>query len=150
MISSDLWDKGWLQKQGDIYIIKMFMPFPLKENNCFLAESDNGWIVIDTGVNLEQNQVVFTAALDAIGISFKQLSAIYLTHYHHDHSGLSGWLQQKSDLPVFLPQPDLLTWETFIDTNSYLEQAWSKSQLAGWPREFAQELDANIKQIGLE
>lgn len=147
MNSSNLWDKGWLQKQGDIYILKMFMPFPLKENNCFLAESDNGWAVIDTGVNLEQNLHMFTAALDAIGISFKQLSVVYLTHYHHDHSGMAGWLQQKSDLPVYLPQPDLLTWERFIDTNSYLERVWDKCQLTGWPWEFTQELDDNIRQI---
>lgn len=147
MNSSNLWDKGWLQKQGDIYILKMFMPFPLKENNCFLAESDNGWVVLDTGVNLEQNQAVFTAALDDIGISFKQLQAVYLTHYHHDHTGLAGWLQQISDLNVYLPQPDLLIWEKFIDSDFYLERAWTKSQLAGWPREFAQELAENIRQI---
>lgn len=149
MDSSNLWDKGWLQKQGDIYILKMFMPFPLKENNCFLAESDNGWVVLDTGVNLEQNRSVFTAALDAIGISFKQLTAVYLTHYHHDHSGLAGWLQQKSDIPVYLPQPDLLTWQDFIDTNAYLDRAWTKCQLTGWPRKFAQELADNIKQINV-
>lgn len=147
MQASSLWDKGWLKKQGDIYILRMTMPFPLKENNCFLAESDHGWIVLDTGVNLLQNQTVFTAALDALGISFKQLSAVYLSHYHHDHSGLAGWLQQKTDLPVYLPEPDLITWERFIDTSSYFEQAWIACQKAGWPRSFTQELAENIDEI---
>lgn len=149
MNSLNLWEKGWLKKQGDIYILKMFEPFPMKENNCFLAESDKGWIVLDTGVNLEQNRNIFTAALDTLGITFKQLSAIYLTHYHHDHSGLTGWLQQTTDLPVYLPAQDLLTWQNYIDTDFYLERAWRASQLAGWPREFNQELADNIKQINL-
>jgi len=145
--SSYLLDNGWLQKVENIYILKMFMPFPLRENNCFLSESDEGWVVIDTGVNLEQNREIFTAALAAIGISFHQIAGIYLTHYHHDHSGLAGWLQEICAAPVYLPQPDLITFKNFIDTDSYLERAWATCLLAGWPLELTQQLDNDIKHI---
>ncbi len=147
MHASELWDKGWLQKLDDIFIIKMFMPFPLKENNAFLAESDTGWVIIDTGINSEQNRAIFTAALDAIGISWQDISAIYLTHYHHDHSGLAGWLQQKTNAPVYLPHPDLITWQTYIDTDQYFEKAREACLLAAWPLDLVRELADNIKRI---
>lgn len=147
MRASYLWDKGWLKKVKDIYILKMFMPFPLKENNCFLVESDSGWVVIDTGVNLETNRTIFTDALNAIGISWTQISAIYLTHYHHDHIGLAGWLQQLSQAPVYLPAADLITWQTFIQTDTYLDEALPACLLAGWPADFAVELADDIKNI---
>ena len=144
MDSTKLWEEGLLQKQGDIYILRMFMPFPLKENNCFLTETDDGWVVLDTGVNLEQNCDLFISALKAIGISFSQISAVYLTHYHHDHSGLAGWLQGIADVPVFMPQDDLITWHRFFDTDRYLEATMDECLLAGWPKQMVQELNDNI------
>lgn len=150
MHAINLWENGWLKKLDDIYIIRMTMPFPLKENNCFLAESDDGWVILDTGVNLQSNKDLLKLAMDEIGITFKQLSAVYLTHYHHDHTGLTGWLQQqKADLPVYLPQPDLLTWERYINTDTYLERAWPACKLAGWPRGYTEELAENINQINV-
>ncbi len=147
MNTSDLWDKGWLNKVDDIYILKMFMPFPLKENNCFLAESDSGWAVIDTGVNLEQNRDIFAAALSAIGISWKHINSIYLTHYHHDHIGLAGWLQEKTMAPVYLPEPDIITWQNYIASDAYLDHALATFLLAAWPLGMAVEMADDIKHI---
>lgn len=142
-----MWEDGWLQKQGDIYILRMFMPFPLKENNCFITEADDGWIVLDTGVNLEQNRDLFLSSLKAIGITMRSIKAVYLTHYHHDHSGLAGWLQGMSDVPVFLPQDDLITWQRFIETDKYFDTSLNECLMAGWPEEFVHELSDNIKFI---
>jgi glyoxylase-like metal-dependent hydrolase (beta-lactamase superfamily II) len=138
---------GWLQKQKGIYILRMFMPFPLKENNCFIIEADDGWMVIDTGVNLEQNRDLFVSALKAIGITMSRIKAVYLTHYHHDHSGMAGWLQQMAEVPVYLPQDDFITWKRFIDTDNYFSTALNECLQAGWPEEFVHELDDNINFI---
>ncbi len=123
------------------------MPFPLKENNCFIIEGDDGWIVLDTGVNLEQNRDLFLSALKTIGITKSRLKAVYLTHYHHDHSGLAGWLQAQADIPVYLPVDDLVTWQRFIDTESYFDVAAPACLSAGWPEAFVHELNDNIQFI---
>ncbi len=144
---SELRQKGWLKEIAGIYIIKTFMPFPLKEVNCFLAESDEGWIIIDTGVNLESNKTIWEKALKEIGISFAHIRAIYLTHYHHGHSGLAGWLQQKTDAPVWLPEPDYKTTQRYILDDDYYQQIKSTAHQAGWSEELIRDLARDIALI---
>lgn len=53
------------------------------------------------------------AALKEIGISFKQIEKILVTHIHPDHAGIAGWLQQQSDAAVLVPQHDLPAWAKY-------------------------------------
>lgn len=138
-------ENDWI-KVDNIYIIKTFMPFPLQENNCFLAESDNGWIVIDTGVNIDQNKDIWQRTLTDIGISFKQIKVIILTHYHHDHMGLAGWMQQLSGAKVLLPREDIITFNTYIAGN-YYEQIKLDCQQAGWSEDLIRDLEADVNSI---
>ena len=147
MDAQQLWDNGWLKKVAGIYILKMPMPFPLKENNCFLAETEHGWTVIDTGVNREENREIFGAALAAIGITWRHISSIYLTHYHHDHIGLAGWLQQKCEAAVYLPLPDIIAFETFIAGDSYYDRVYDACISADWSLVMAHELEQDLKNI---
>jgi len=142
-----LWDNGWLKKAEGIHILKMPMPFPLKENNCFLAETEQGWAVIDTGVNCEENREIFKAALAAIGITWRHISSIYLTHYHHDHIGLAGWLQDKCGATVYLPLPDIIAFQTFVAGDSYIDKVYDACISADWPLAMVRELEHDLNNI---
>lgn len=147
MAIMDLEEKGLLKKIGQIYLIKTLMPFPLKENNCFLAESEKGWTLIDTGVNLEMNRDIFNMALKEIGINFKNIKKIYLTHYHHDHTGLAGWIQKQNDAEVFLSQNDISIMEKYINSGLYLENIKKTSLEAGWTINLLQDLSNDVAKI---
>lgn len=140
-------DKNILYKIDELYVLRNFMPFPLKESNCYLAESNEGWTVIDTGVNIPLNRDIWTKALKEIGISFKNIKNIYLTHYHHDHIGLAGWIQHHSDCNVFLSAIDCNTFNTYINGNSYFEHVKDICLNAGWTLDLIQKLAQDISEI---
>ncbi|WP_054695710.1 MBL fold metallo-hydrolase [Syntrophomonas palmitatica] len=143
----DIWGNGHLIQFKNIYIIKTFMPFPLKETNAFLAESPDGWIVIDCGVNLEVNREQWNLALAEIGINYKMIKGIYLTHYHHDHLGLAGWLQQKCEVPVYLPPEDFNTYHRFIISDDYFTMIRNDCIRAGWTDDLIHDLTTDMNSI---
>jgi len=110
-MQGELSRKQILLKQGDIFVLKTTMPFPLRESNAYIAESDEGWVVIDTGVNIPENQYRWTQALKEIGIYFGHISKIYITHYHHDHMDWPVGCSKKARL-LFICRKRM--WKLFI------------------------------------
>ena len=39
------------------------MPYPLKENNAYLAETDSGWAVIDLGIDIPGTRELWEVAV---------------------------------------------------------------------------------------
>lgn len=144
----ELTEQGILYQQDDIYVLKMTMPFPLRESNVFMAESADGWTVVDTGVNIGENQERWKRALTEIGITFRHIKKIYLTHYHHDHLGLAGWLQEKSGAVVYLPQDDVQMFTAFISTDHYRQAIEDTCLQEGWTYELVDQLTHDIHGIG--
>ena len=118
VVPGELFHKGILYQQGEVYVLRNTMPFPLRENNAFIAESDKGWAVIDTGVNTRENQQRWTAALKEIGISYRHIQKIYVTHYHHDHLGLAGWLQERVKPRFSCPSPTYILFRPSLTATS--------------------------------
>ncbi len=100
-------------KEFGIYTVIIPSIFPTGDTRCFAAEGDEGWTLIDVGVNTPQAREIWPSFLKEIGISFHQIRRIYLTHNHPDHCGIAGWLQQQSDAQVFLPRKDLPPLEKY-------------------------------------
>jgi hypothetical protein len=46
---------------------------------------------------------------------------------------------KMSDVPVFLPQDDLITWQRFIETDKYFDTSLKDCLMAGWPEEFVHD-----------
>src|SRR5690625_7696697 len=78
-----------LKKLG-IHSITLDLPFRLNHVNCFLAEGDNGMLLIDTGLNDEKTRERWNEELKNI-----ELKDIIITHNHNDHVGAVGYLQNK-------------------------------------------------------
>lgn len=83
------------QIQDDIYQVALPLPFALKIINAYLIRGDQGWTIIDSGLNTSRARQVWEEAFDALGISNTAVQQIILTHCHPDHYGLAGWLQKR-------------------------------------------------------
>lgn len=125
-MNANLAEKGILRADSGFYIIRQTMPYPLGETNVFLIESGSGWAVIDVGVDLPGTREVWQQAVRELGISFKQIQSIYITHCHPDHLGAARWLQECSDAPVYMLQADIDRGRKyiFLDEDQFKEQYW--------------------------
>ncbi|MGE5417697.1 MAG: MBL fold metallo-hydrolase [Acidobacteriota bacterium] len=83
--------------------------FPTGDTHCYLVPGNNGWNLIDTGVNTEQAKKTWCQELNKFSIRFQDIRSIYLTHNHPDHCGLAGWFQQQSGAQVFMSSQDIAT-----------------------------------------
>jgi len=95
-----------IENNDGIYIIRQQMPYPLKENNAYLTESDNGWAVIDLGIDIPQTRELWKEAIKIAGITFSSIKKIIITHCHPDHLGAAAWMQQMTGAPVFMSGKD--------------------------------------------
>lgn len=84
-----------------VFWARMPMPMALDHINVYLLRGEHGWTVVDTGLNTETTrglwQHIVATKLDGL-----PLRALVCTHWHNDHAGLSGWLTQHYDIPLYM------------------------------------------------
>lgn len=85
-----------------IHKVKLPLPFKLDHVNCYAVEGRRGWSIVDTGLNYEPSRRAWLDFMDGRGIKPGDITAIYVTHYHPDHYGAAGWLQQITGAPVYM------------------------------------------------
>lgn len=62
--------------------------------NVYALDDGDGWTVVDTGLDTPRTRAVWETFLSG-PLGGKPVRRVVLTHYHPDHVGLAGWLQQK-------------------------------------------------------
>ncbi|PNE01756.1 hypothetical protein A15D_02684 [Alcanivorax sp. MD8A] len=82
-----------------VYWLRFPLPFALDHINLWLLEDGDGWTVVDTGLGVRSSQKIWDTLLNE-QLDGKPLTRIVVTHYHPDHLGMAGWLQQRCQAPV--------------------------------------------------
>jgi len=88
------------------YRIGIPVPFPMKYVYCYLFKQNDGYCLIDVGLNYSAAREAWQEVFDHLGIKFDDVHTIYLTHFHPDHSGLSGWMQEQTGADLFMNEVD--------------------------------------------
>lgn len=84
-----------------VYWLRFPLPFALDHINLWLLADDAGWTVVDTGLGVRPSQKIWKALL-AEQLDGKPLTRVVVTHYHPDHLGLAGWLEQETGAQVLI------------------------------------------------
>ena len=90
----------------DLYRITLPMPFRLRHVHVYALLHDGGVALFDTGMNIPETYSVLDEALATLGKTTKDIDRIFLTHFHADHCGTAGRLQEISGASVYLSQSD--------------------------------------------
>ena len=103
-----------------VYRVAVPVPLPLRFVNCYLIRGAQGWAVLDTGMRHPPAAVTWAAALDELGLSWGSISTIVVSHYHPDHYGAAGWMQELTGAPVLMSPDSISTvariWEVDVPT----------------------------------
>jgi len=90
-----------------IYQLKVPIPDnPLENTNVYLIRGDDGHVLIDAGWNDDAALQSLQNQLSDIGVEFRDISRILITHAHHDHYGLAGRIRDLSGATIALHEQD--------------------------------------------
>ncbi len=81
--------------------VRMGLPFALNHINLWLLADGDGWTVVDCGIATDATrdawEQVFATQLDG-----RPVTRVIATHCHPDHVGLSAWLCERWQAPLWM------------------------------------------------
>ena len=95
-------DTGIQEVAENIYEFQVPIPFKLRDINLYLVKEDDGCLLIDTGTNTPATAETLQASLAQLGVRFADLRYVVITHFHSDHAGLAGLIQQHSAAEIIM------------------------------------------------
>ncbi|HEX2753053.1 MAG TPA: MBL fold metallo-hydrolase [Alphaproteobacteria bacterium] len=125
-----------------IHWLRFPLPFALDHINLWLLDGPDGWTIVDSGFNQPEIISNWEGIFDAL-LHQKPVEKIFITHFHPDHFGLTGWLAQKTDAPVFITPGEWQMVQALTDPDSAdrLEQIYRPYyQNAGVPADVLEAL----------
>ena len=130
------------------YRIGIPIPFPMKYVYSYLFPEDDGYIVIDTGYNYEKGRNAWNEVFTTLSIQPTQIKKIFLTHFHPDHAGLAGWMQQKTGAPLYMHAVDQQMMQD-VWGDDYRQAARIKELLIqhGTPEELGNEIERQMSKM---
>ncbi len=84
------------------WLVRLPVPWELKSVNAFVFRQDDGWLLLDCGLGDKATAEVLDAALAEIGIEWRAITKIVVSHMHPDHFGGAARARRLSGAPVYM------------------------------------------------
>src|SRR5277367_743850 len=88
----------------NIYTVALPLPFELESVNVHLIKLDQGWLLVDCGMDFEAAWNALEAAMSGMGVHWPDIRQILLTHMHPDHMGMSARLLKLTGAELWMHQ----------------------------------------------
>ena len=123
-----------------IYHIPLRLPWSTPSNvNVYLIEDDDGYVMIDCGVNGSEYLDLLNGHLNEIGIRFNDIKLLIGTHMHLDHIGLSGSLREL-DIPLALYENSIEYLNEYNDWSVRFKDLIRMAKSESAPADFIDDL----------
>src|SRR5918911_1219146 len=94
-----------------LYQLTIPMPFKLNHVHLYLLEADEGFILIDTGVNTSEAFAGLKRKLGELGLDFNAIAQIVITHFHSDHCGQAARIRELGGAQLVMGDTERATFE---------------------------------------
>ena len=134
------------QKQliAGIQRIELPLPFELEAINLYLVRLDPGYLLIDCGLNTPESFAALEAGLQRIGITWRDIRIILLTHMHPDHIGLCARVRELSGATVLMHEAEAEHLDSLEDETRRLPYLHAAYTRGGVPVERQAEMDRHF------
>ena len=94
------------------------MPLALDHVNLYLLEDGDGWTLVDCGLADPGTRAVWERLL-ATRLNGRPITRIIVTHFHPDHVGMAGWLEERTGAGLWMSRVEwLMARSIWLDTES--------------------------------
>lgn len=90
-----------------IHWLRLPLPFSLQAINLYLFDDGDGWTILDSGLGTSMVRGHWDNVFDKL-IGGRPVNRIIVTHMHPDHSGLAGWLVERTGAPLYMTRTEFL------------------------------------------
>ena len=99
------------QLAEDLYWFRFSLPFRLNHINLYAFDTEDGWLLLDCGINKPSNAEQWDIMLDG-PLAGRLIAGIIVSHHHADHIGYAGSLSARTGAPIFIGQTeyDMAHW----------------------------------------
>jgi glyoxylase-like metal-dependent hydrolase (beta-lactamase superfamily II) len=130
----------------DLYRITLPMPFRLRHVHVYALLHEGKVALFDTGMNIPETYKVLDEALETLGKTTKDVDHIFLTHFHADHCGIAGRIQEISGAAVRLSALD----EMRLQYNNRLDELVERARNFFLPQGLPQKaMDTLVKLMAV-
>lgn len=91
-----------------LHWLRLPLPFRLNHVNLYLVAGDDGWTVIDAGVDTPEARALWEGVLAGI-LADRPVRRLIVTHYHPDHVGAAAWLCERTGAELVMGETEYLT-----------------------------------------
>ncbi|MDC3415164.1 MBL fold metallo-hydrolase [Aquibacillus sp. 3ASR75-11] len=131
-----------------VYRVGIPVPFPMKYVYCYLMENEFGYTLIDTGFHYKKAVEAWEETFEELQVDTNRIHTIFLTHFHPDHSGLAGWMQQRTGARVWMSSDDLEMFQlAFKDNGVQKENVEKLIYDHGVPAKLRDEIQTNLQKM---
>jgi len=130
-----------------VHRLNLPLPFELKQINTYLVKLDEGWLLIDAGIDTPECLEAVRASLDELGVTWPQVRKLLLTHFHPDHMGLAPRLLELTRAELLMHECDVEQLEDLVGKGHrwvWIEQLYAE---AGIPEELRERIRASARAI---
>ncbi len=85
-----------------IWLIKLPLPFPVATINIYLIRSQEGFLLLDCGLKTKACREALSSALESLGVGWRDVRHLVITHLHPDHFGLAAEVRRLSGAAVLI------------------------------------------------
>ena len=119
----------------DLLWFRFRLPFRLNHINLFALDTDDGWMLVDCGINSDEIGAQWDAILPQLQTQ-KPVAGIIVTHHHADHIGYAGQLADRTGATIHIGQVehDMARWALAQSEDSFAAIAASTYANFGLPQ----------------